>query len=154
MVVTKAQIEKNFRWIRKIYLGFLVVSVLCFVGELCLIPILQWGMNIWLGEGVVTVKVYYALIFSFSSIIFVLHNINTSIGNGLSYFKIQMIWMTFAAALFIPLSFLCVHILESWIGVVLASVLAMLPYELLAPIYTFRILKKAKYVGNFEDETY
>ena len=39
--VTKAQIEKNYHWIKKVYALFLGVSGLCFLGELCLIPILQ-----------------------------------------------------------------------------------------------------------------
>ena len=138
--VTKAQIEKNYQWIKNVYFIFFGISALCFVGEICIIPILQWGMNIWLGEGVITVKPIYALVFVLSSLIFILHNVNTSIGNGLSFFKIQMIWMTVAAAAFIPLSVLFVQFFDSWIGVILASVVAMLPYEVLAPIYTIRML--------------
>lgn len=142
--VTKAQIEKNYSWIKKVYILFLGCSSLCFLAEICLIPILQWGMDLWLGKDVIAVQAWYAVVFALSSAIFVLHNVNTSIGNGLSYFKVQMIWMTFAAISFIPLSFLFVKIFNSWIGVVLASVIAMLPYEILAPIYTFRYLNGLK----------
>ena len=105
-----------------------------------MIPFLQWGMNIWLGAGVIEVKVMYALVFAASSVIFVLHSVNTSIGNGLSYFKLQMILMTFAAVIFVPLSWILVKISNCWIGVVLASVIAMLPYEMIAPILTLRKL--------------
>ncbi len=140
--VTKAQIEKNYHWIKKVYALFLGVSGLCFLGELCLIPILQWGMDLWLGKGVIAVQAWYAVVFALSSVIFVLHSVNTSIGNGLSYFSIQMIWMTFAAMVFIPLAFLFVKALGSWIGVVLAAVVAMMPYEVIAPIYTFRYLNR------------
>lgn len=140
--VTKAQIEKNYHWIKKVYALFLGVSGLCFLGELCLIPILQWGMDLWLGKGVIDVQAWYAVVFALSSVIFVLHSVNTSIGNGLSYFSIQMIWMTFAAMVFIPLAFLFVKALGSWIGVVLAAVVAMMPYEAIAPIYTFRYLNR------------
>lgn len=138
--VTKAQIEKNYKWIKKVYYIFLVLSGLCFIGEICLIPILQWGMNFWLGTGIIEVKILYAFVFAMSSAIFVLHNVNTSIGNGLSYFKLQMIWMTIAAIMFIPLSWIFVKLFESWIGIVLASVIAMLPYEILAPIFTLKKL--------------
>ena len=140
--VTKAQIEKNYHWIKKVYALFLGGSGLCFLGELCLIPILQWGMDLWLGKGVIAVQAWYAVVFALSSVIFVLHSVNTSIGNGLSYFSIQMIWMTFAAMVFIPLAFLFVKALGSWIGVVLAAVVAMMPYEVIAPIYTFRYLNR------------
>ena len=140
--VTKAQIEKNYRWIKRVYVLFLGVSGLCFLGEMCLIPILQWGMDLWLGKGVIAVQAWYAVVFALSSVIFVLHSVNTSIGNGLSYFRVQMIWMTFAAMAFIPLAFLFVKVLGSWIGVVLAAVVAMMPYEVIAPIYTFRYLNR------------
>lgn len=140
--VTKAQIEKNYCWIKRVYVLFLGVSGLCFLGEMCLIPILQWGMDLWLGKGVIAVQAWYAVVFALSSVIFVLHSVNTSIGNGLSYFRVQMIWMTFAALAFIPLAFLFVKVLGSWIGVVLAAVVAMMPYEVIAPIYTFRYLNR------------
>lgn len=144
--VTKAKIEKNYKWIKKVYCLFLAVSGLCFLGELCLIPILQWGMDLWLGKGVIIVQIWYAVVFAMSSIVFVLHSVNTSIGNGLSYFRIQMIWMTFAAIAFIPLSVLFVHIFDSWIGIILAGVFAMFPYEVIAPIFTFRYLNQLEIV--------
>ena len=138
--VTKAQIERNYSWIRKIYYLFLALTGVCFIAEICLLPFLQWGMNIWLGVGTIEVKLTYAIVFIFSSVIFVLHNVNTSIGNGLSYFKIQMIWMTVAAVIFIPLAWLFVKIWGSWIGVVAAGALAMLPYEIFAPFFTLKKL--------------
>ena len=138
--VTKAQIEKNYKWIKKVYYVFLGISALCLLGEICLIPILQWGMNIWLGENTIIVKPIFAVIFALSSTLFVLHNVNTSIGNGLSFFKVQMIWMTVAAVVFIPCAALFVQVFHSWIGVVFASIVAMLPYEVLSPIFTLRYL--------------
>ena len=140
--VTKAQIEKNFVWIKKVYILFLGISGLCLLGEICLISILQWGMDMWLGEGTITVTAFNAFIFSLSSVIFVLHSVNTSIGNGLSYFRLQMVWMTVASVVFIPLACMLVRLMGSWIGVVLANILAMTPYEILAPIYTIRKLNK------------
>lgn len=140
--VTKAQIEKNYRWIKKVYLLFLGISGLCLLGEICLIPVLQWGMDLWLGKGVIEVRTCYAVAFALSSVVFVLHSVNTSIGNGMSYFRLQMVWMTVAAVTFIPLAWLLVRVMGSWIGVVFASVLAMAPYEILAPIFTIRKLNQ------------
>lgn len=140
--VTKAQVEKNYGWIKKVYCLFLGISVLCFIVELCVIPILQWVMDLWLGNGTISVSLVNAFIFALSSVTFVLHNVNTSIGNGVSYFRLQMIWMTVAAVLFIPLAWMLVHIFGSWIGVVLASVIAMAPYEIIAPVYTMKFLRK------------
>lgn len=140
--VTKAQAAKDYKWIAKIYRLFLLATGGCLLIEFLIIPILQPFMNIWLGVGAIDVNVWYAVAFVFSGTIFVLHNVNTSISNGISYFKIQMIWMTFAAIIDIPLSYFMVQLVGGWIGIVIANVLALLPYELIAPIYTFKRLKQ------------
>lgn len=110
--------------------------------ELAIIPFLQGFMNIWIGQDTVHVNKLYGLIFAISSVLFILHYVNTSIGNGISYFKVQIIWMSFAAAIDIPLAFVMVQITQSWIGVVVANILVLLPYEFIAPVKTMRILKK------------
>ena len=140
--VTKARAQGNYPWIRTVYKLFLAGSGLCFLAELCVIPLLQWVVNLWLGEAAIVISPSYALAFVFSSTVFVVHNVNTSIGNGLSYFKVQMIWMSVAAAVFVPLSWVLVQVTGSWIGIVIANVLAMLPYEVLAPVTTLRWMKK------------
>ena len=141
--VTRAQAQGNYAWIRKVYMLFLGLAGVCLIGELCIIPILQWVFNIWLGEGIIVADMGYALVFVLSSVIFVLHNINTSIGNGMSYFRIQTIWMTVAAVAFVPLSYVFVKVTGSWIGVVVANVIAMLPYEILAPVFTMKYIKRS-----------
>lgn len=138
--VTKAQANRNFKWIKKIYKIFLVASFLCLLVELSVVPILQFLMDIWLGKDTITTSTLAGIIFAFSGTVFVIHSVNTSIGNGISYFKVQMICMTFAAAIYIPFSYLMVQVTGSWIGVVVANVIVLLPYEILAPIYTMRKL--------------
>lgn len=139
--VTKAQAQKNYVWILKIYRIFLILTLACFVAELLIVPFLGVVFDIWLGTGVIRANLVYGLVFVCSSVVFVAHNVNTTIGNGMSYFKLQMIWMTFAGIIFIPLAYILVQITRSWIAVVLANVLAMLPYEVLAPIFTIKKLK-------------
>ena len=140
--VTKAQAQKNFQWIKKIYRFFLLAAAACLLLELCVIPILPWIIECWVGKDIVKVHSGYALAFVFSNTMLVLHSVNTSIGNGLSYFRVQMIWMTFAALVFIPLSYIFVQSMGSWIGVVIANTLSLMPYELLAPVFTMKLLHK------------
>ena len=140
--VTKAQAAKDYKWIAKIYRIFLLATGVCLIIEFLIIPILQLFMNVWLGIGAIDVNIWYAVAFVFSGTIFVLHQVNTSIGNGISYFKVQMIWMTFAAIIDVPLSYVMVQLTGGWIGIVVANVLALLPYELIAPVYTFKKLEQ------------
>lgn len=138
--VTKAQANNDFIWIKKIYKFFLAASFICWLIMLAVIPFLQPLMDIWLGKGTIVVSILAGTAFAFSGTVFVLHNVNTSIGNGISYFRVQMIWMTFAAVIDIPFSYFMVQVTGSWIGIVIANVIALLPYEILAPIYTMKKL--------------
>ena len=103
---------------------------------------MPWLIDVWLGRDAIEINLFYALIFVFSSTMAVLHSVNTAIGNGLSYFKVQMIWMTFAALIFIPLSYALVHRMGGWIGVVIANTLSLMPYEFFAPFFTMKMLDK------------
>lgn len=138
--VTKAQANKDYKWIKKIYKLFLIASVICCVIELAIVPILQPLMDIWLGKEAIIVSSLTGIAFAFSSTIFVVHNVNTSIGNGISYFKIQMIWMTVAAICDIPFSYLMVQVMGTWVGIVIANIIVLIPYEVFAPIYTIKRL--------------
>lgn len=140
--VTKAQAQRNYRWIKKVYLGFLCASLLCLVLELCIVPVLQVVMDVWLGTDSIIVNSGYAIIFAFSSSMMVLHYVNTSIGNGLSYFKLQLIWMTFAAIICVPLCYVLVQLTGTWIGVVLGASISTVPYEFFAPFFTLKILNR------------
>ena len=140
--VTKAKAERNYSWIKRLYNTLLCLTFACLAINCVVTPILQWVMNIWIGESAVNVNYLFAFIFSISNYIFVVHNVNTSFGNGFSYYKVQSIWMGVAAIVDVPLAFLLVHITGSWIGVVLANIIALLPFEILEPIYFNKKLKK------------
>ena len=129
--VTKAKAERKYSWIRKLN-RLLLLSTLFVVGvEMLVVPVLQWVINIWLGENYILVSSTLAVIFVVFNGMNYLHNVNTSFGNGMSYFTVQKIWMTFAAIVDIPLAWLFANITGSWIGIILANILAMLPFEII-----------------------
>jgi len=127
--VTKAAAEREYKWISKLYKRLLLMAIGVFVCELSIVPFMQFFVNLWLGEGYITVNYYIAIIFAFSSSMFFLHNVNTSVGNGMSFFRVQKTWMTFAAIINIPLAWLLVEITGSWVGVIIANIFALLPFE-------------------------
>lgn len=139
--VTQAGARGDYPWIRKVYRLFLGGTGLCFLGALMLLPFLGWIVRLWLGENAIPVRLDYGLLFAVLSSLFVLHNVNTSISNGLSWFRLQGIWMGFAAIVFLPLAVLLTRWTGSWIGIVAANILALLPYELLAPIVNLKKLR-------------
>lgn len=140
--VTKAQVEKRYEWIKKAYKLLLGFSVLALLVLLAIVLELQPVVNFWLKEDAITVTTTYAVIFALSGFIFLVHNVNTAIGNGFSYFKPQVILMTLAAVLDIPLAWVFVQLTGGMIGVVLANIIALLPFEILEPIFFFRYINR------------
>lgn len=135
--VTKASVEKEYKWINKLYHRLLFMGLGVFVCELAVVPFMQFLVDIWLGKGYIIVNHGIAIIFVFSSSIFFLHNVNTSVANGMSFFKVQMVWMTFAAIVDIPLAWLLVRTTGSWVGIIIANILALLPFEIIE-IFAFK----------------
>lgn len=91
-----------------------------------------------------TVNGSYVIVMSAFACVFALHNVNSSIQNGLNYFKLQIVCMTVGAVLLIPLAAWLSSALNSWIGVVVASTISLLPYQIAAPVFGFRYLKRLK----------
>lgn len=140
--VTMAAAQKRYRWIismyRKCLLLALGVGVVCAVSA----PFVQIGFDLWLGGNSILVNPWYVMVMSLFSVVFILQNVNASIGNGLSYFKVQLLLMGIAAVLMVPLSWILCNGLGSWIGVVLAMVLAILPFQIVEPIACAGYLRK------------
>ena len=140
--VTQAQAQKNYCWIKKIYKLFLYGTIGCVFIEIGIVPFLQLIMDIWLKKDAINVNYAHAVAFAILSTLMILHNVNISIGNGLSYFKVQLIWMTVAAVFYIPLAYVLVGWLNSWIGIIWSAIICLLPYEFIAPFCTMRMIDK------------
>ncbi len=140
--VTVAQAQKRYSWIRKLYYLLLTFVAGTLVINLCTFPFLQRIMDVWLGEQSIHINFKYAFIMSIFNTFFILHNVNTTFSNGMSKFKVQNIGMGIAAILILPFSYIFCEITESWIGVIIACSLSILPYEISQLIWTTRFFKR------------
>ena len=140
--VTAAAAQGRYEWVVSTYKRCLLLALA--VGAVCLAtaPFVQVGFDLWLGSDSIPVNPSYVLVMSLFSVAFVLQNVNASIGNGLSYFKVQLLLMGLAAALMAPLSYALCNIAGSWIGVIAATVLVILPFQIVEPIACVRHLRK------------
>lgn len=140
--VTKAMSEKDYEWI--IALTKKLWILLMLAGGSCtfLVFALQKIFNIWLSSNTIMVNYTKAISIAVFTMIFIFHNINTSISNGMSYFKPQFICMTIAILVFVPLSSSLHSIINDWSSVIIASCICLLPYEVIQPILSDRSLKK------------
>lgn len=140
--VTKAFSEKNYIWIKKLY-GVLMKFALVGISlEFSLIFFLQPIINFWLNDNAIQVNYFYAVIFAISGSIFIWNGMLSSIANGFGELRAQSIFFTIGAFLKIPLAWFFVNTLDSWIGVVLADIIAMSLYCIIQPIWLKRYLNK------------
>ncbi len=146
--VTKHIAAKEYKWVINANNIMLLFVLTTFIFDLLLLPILQTIFNIWLGERTISVNYGYAVIMSLFNTIFVLHNVNTSFSNGMSRFKVQSIGMGIGCVLIIPFSIWFCRITKSWVGVIIACILSMTPYEIIQPIMTFKCLKSLQKING------
>ncbi len=147
--ITDAYTKGEFEWIKKsmknlIGLSFITVLFICF-----LVIISSWAYNLWLGDTVVVPKritIYMAVFFS---ITLIYAPFNYFI-NGTGKIRIQVITMLFGAILNIPLSIFLVKNLGFGIeGVILATIICVLPNLIFFPIQYFKLIDtRAKGIWN------
>lgn len=140
--VTKAFSEKNYIWIKKLYGVLIKFALIGIFIEFSLIFFLQPIVNFWLNDNAIQVNYFYAVIFAISGSVFIWNGMLSSIANGFGELRTQSIFFTIGAILKIPLAWFFVNTLDSWIGVVLADIIAMSLYCVIQPIWLKRYLNK------------
>lgn len=144
--VTKALFENDILWIRKLLKKSFALAIMISICELIAVPFLQIFFDLWLGKNHIQANLWHALSFA---LLFSFMNINTVFScftNGTGKIKVQIICFSIGAILKIPLSFVLVNLFDSWIGVVLANVIALSIYCIIQPFF----LKKSVFVRQAE----
>ncbi|SEL07449.1 Na+-driven multidrug efflux pump [Carnobacterium iners] len=139
--VTKALSENNINWIKKLYRLLIYLTLIAVAFEFILILFLQPGINIWLGSNAIKVNYYYAFTFAIFGGIFIWNGVLSSIANGLGELRVQALCYTVGAFLKFPIAWVLVHYLDSWIGIIIANIIAMGLYSIIQPFWLNRILK-------------
>lgn len=125
---TKAQVEKNYKWLYSLFKKFSALSILGILGEFLLIIPLQFVFDLWLRESTISVNYWTALIFATFGAIMIWSSSITCFVNGLGDLKLQAIFLTIGAAIDIPLTYIFAKITNSYTSVCLANIIAFLPY--------------------------
>lgn len=126
--ITKAKAENDWDWIAASYKKFLKIAALFSLMEFLAIIPLQLIFNIWLGDKTIPVNYGFAAVFALSGAVMSLRTILANYSNGLCELKIQMVCMTIGAVLNIPLAYVFSRVSGSYISIVIANIVSMLPY--------------------------
>lgn len=144
-MVTKALVNKDYKWIENLYKKLIKITIFSVICELLLIPFLQIIMNIWLKSKTIDVNYLYALLFAISGSLLIWNGVLSTLANGMTKLKVQFYTLTMGVFLNIPLAFLFCKFFNGWIGVVLANIISFLPYCIIQPFFIKKYLNEEKH---------
>lgn len=131
--VTKACAEKDIKWIKRIYKFLIKSAMICCLVEFIMVPFVQPIVNIWLREEAIKMDLYKCLFFAILGSEIVLNGVQTSVANGLSLLKEQLIGYSLALIIKIVLSILFVNMF-GWVTIVVSTNLSLIPFFILQTI--------------------
>lgn len=140
--VTQAISEKKYTWIMKTYSSLKKLSLLGVLCNFLLVPFLQPIINLWLGNRAIHTNTCYGLILAVFGCLFIWNGVISSIVNGIGKVKLQLLLMSIGAVLNFPVAYLFAMITHSWISIIFANVIALLPYCIIQPIWISHYFKK------------
>lgn len=140
---TKAFEEKRYVWIFKVYKIFNILALIGTCGCILLAIYFQPIINLWLGSEAIITKFSITLNFVAFSACMMFINASTSVANGCSKLKCQLLCTLVGAFLKVFLSVVFSRYFDSWYFIMLTNVVALIPLVIIQPIITHRILKQA-----------
>lgn len=125
---TKAQVEKDYYWVAKVFNRFLLLGMLVVVFEFALCAPLQLIFDIWLGDSTIRAELLTASIFAIYGSVVAWSNIVTCFANGLNELRLQTVFLTLGAVINIPIAYVLAQFTNSYLSVVVANIIAYVPY--------------------------
>ncbi|WP_433833727.1 lipopolysaccharide biosynthesis protein [Flavobacterium anhuiense] len=139
---TEAYKKSDFIWIRKALYKLHVLLLITTIGALLLVVLHQFVLDLWLGKGKINPGFGVSSLIALYSIILNWSNIYSHFLNGVGQLKMQTIVAIIQGILVIPICLLCTDILKmGLIGIIVGMIACLLPFAILGPIATYKILK-------------
>lgn len=143
-VITKAYVEKNYIWLNKLYRIIKFVGYGTILLQFLLVPVLQFIMNIWLGENTITVNYMTAIAFACFGSVFVYSSMLSTVVCGMARMKLQSICYGVGVVVKFLLILLLSDIVRNWALVVWSNVIILLPYCVIQQIDLDIYMRKLK----------
>jgi len=139
---TEAHKKSDFLWIRKSIRKLHILLFITTLGAVILVGIHQVILDLWLGSGKINPGFGVTSLIALYSIILNWSNIYSHFLNGVGVLKMQTIVAIIQGALVIPICLICTNVLKMGLsGIILGMIICMLPFAVIAPFVTNKILK-------------
>lgn len=139
--VTEAIVKQDYLWVKNLNKNLNKLLMLAIPFELLMIVFMPAIIDLWLGNQAIEINFTYSLIFGVYYIFFMKVKIDTAVIAGFGKLKTQSIALTITVLLKVILTYLLTYLYPSWISIVLANLIALVPYIV---IEYFDIQKKIK----------
>ncbi|MCD7999988.1 MAG: MATE family efflux transporter [Clostridiales bacterium] len=143
-IVTKAMIEQDSAWIKKLNRKLYRLAILATIAEILLIPLSRFIIPIWINDSSVTVKIEYVIVFAIYGSAMIWNSVLSSVANGMGKPQLQAIIFTIALIIKYPISKVLVNQTNSWIGVVIATIIPLIVYSVLQLYINRKYLENIK----------
>jgi O-antigen/teichoic acid export membrane protein len=143
--VTKAIAENDMLWVQRLYKKMLTFSSFAVILQFLMIPFMQFIFDIWLGDNTIVVNYFTASMFAVLGSLIILNSVLSSIANGTGRLKTQLTSFFIGGVVKIPLSWLIVKSLNSWVGIVIATNFSLLIYCISQPIVLQKYFKRSSF---------
>ena len=143
--VTKAQEERDYLWVKKIYRFSNRAVLLGVAGEFFIILVMQFVVNIWLGNHAIQVDYTYALIFAVYGSIMLFQSVQETIAYGFG--KVMVLCVCYSIGVIVKYSLVYFGTMlypDAWIIVVLSNILVILPFCIVQPFYLKKEIERLR----------
>ncbi|MUP44558.1 MATE family efflux transporter [Gramella sp. BOM4] len=147
--VTLAYAKQELTWIKKSMKNLMRIVGLAIIGVFIMLVLSDTAYKIWIGD-LVNIPGSLSICMAFYFIITIFYSLYNNFLNGLGKIKIQMYTVLITSIINIPLSIFLARELELGVkGVILSTIICVLPQAILSPIQYWKIISgKASGVWN------
>ncbi|WP_447636140.1 lipopolysaccharide biosynthesis protein [Flavobacterium microcysteis] len=139
--VTEAYVKGEVKWMKVLYVRLYKIALVGTFGLLVLVFLMQPVVDLWLKEKTIKINYTFSIVFVISGILFMWNAILSSFANGMGKLKISITFMTIGAIVNIPLTMLFTYLTHSWIGVIIANIISLLPFCIAQTIWLYKYFK-------------
>ena len=138
--ITDAYIKKDLSWIKKSMRNLTIMIMLFFLLIILMVIFSQFFFFFWIGE-LIIIKNSLTIAMAIFFLLSIIYSPFTYFVNGVGKIRLQMILISVSAIINIPLSIFLADCLGYGVnGVILASIICILPYTIICPIQYFKII--------------
>ena len=150
--VTKAKVDGNVSWISKLFKkGTFFVAVFS-LGQLVLVVLMSPIVKIWLGDNAIEVSYVFGLIYCLYNVLYMWVMLNYNFMCGLGRLKVTGVCLTIAAILNFALAWLFSCFDSTWVSVIVATTIAIIPCAIFIPLDLRSYLYRLSSEGGSDDE--